>query len=87
MSDNLIMLDFASNDPRSVPAMLRGIGDGRERSWQSFEIAHPSLSQEEIMEIFRLEAQYGRIKIKNKLVTISARKMGVILVSLAIILA
>ena len=33
------MVDYAKQDPRSVAAMLRGRGDGRERLWLKFEKA------------------------------------------------
>lgn len=86
MSQNLIMVDSAPIDPRSVSAMLHGIGDGREQSWQSFEDAHPALSQEEIMEKFRLEARYGSIEIENSRILISSRKWLVAMIGLAIII-
>lgn len=66
MAHNLIMIDSAPNDSRSVSAMLRGHGDGREQPWLSFEITYITLSQEEIMEKFRLEARYGRVVIKDQ---------------------
>lgn len=34
--ENLVMTDFAIHDPRSVSAMLRGAGDGREQGWLKF---------------------------------------------------
>ena len=87
MSVNLIMMDHASKDQRSVPAMLRGTGDGREQSWQSFEDAHPALTQEDLMEKFRLEARYGRITGKSRLLGISPGKYIAALVAFAIIVA
>jgi hypothetical protein len=87
MSVNLILMDHASKDQRSVPAMLRGTGDGREQSWQSFEGAHPTLTQEELMEKFRLEARYGRITVKRGLLGISLEKYIAALIAFAIIVA
>ena len=86
MSDNLIMLDFAPNDPRSVAAMFRGTGDGREQSWLTFEAVQPAISQEEIMEKFSLEVRYGRIKNKSKRQLTSAKKWQLALIGLAIII-
>lgn len=54
-TQNLIMVDFAGNDRRSVKAMLNGRGDGREVGWQKFERMHGAqMSQEE------LQAAYAR---------------------------
>jgi len=61
MSLNLIMIDHASKDKRSVKAMLQGFGDGRERQWESFKKVYPSLPLEALMEKFEKEARYGRI--------------------------
>jgi len=66
MSKNLIMIDHAFKDRRSVSAMLHGIADGRALAWQSFEESHPDTSQEELMEQFHEEARYGHIHIKTK---------------------
>lgn len=61
MSLNLIMIDHASKDKRSVKAMLQGVGDGRERLWGAFKKVYPSLPMESLMEKFEKEARYGRI--------------------------
>ena len=66
MSQNLIMVDHAFKDCRSISAMLNGAADGRALAWQSFENAYQNISQEELMEKFSIEARYGRIHIKNK---------------------
>lgn len=66
MSPNLIMIDHASKDKRSVKAMLQGLGDGRDRLWESFKKLYPSLPTELLMEIFEKEARYGRIGTKFK---------------------
>lgn len=87
MPVDLIMMDHASKDQRSVPAMLRGTGDGREESWQSFEDAQPELTQVELMEKFRLKARYGRIAAKRRLFGISSRKYFAALIIFAIIVA
>lgn len=87
MSANLIMMDHASKDQRSVPAMLRGTGDNREQSWQSFEDAHPTLTQEELMEKFKREARYGRITVKRRLLGILSGKYIAALIAFAIIVA
>lgn len=87
MSADLIMIDHASKDQRSMPAMLRGTGDGREQSWQSFEDAHPALTQEVLMEKFRREARYGRITVKRRLLGISSRKFIAALIAFVIIVA
>jgi hypothetical protein len=36
LKQNLVMTDFAIHDPRSMSAMLRGRGDGREQGWVRF---------------------------------------------------
>lgn len=74
MSPNLIMIDHASKDKRSVKAMLQGFGDGRERLWEAFKKGYPSLPLEALMEKFEKEARYGRIgnPFKQHLVTWSA---------------
>ena len=85
MSLNLIMVEHAASDPRSVSAMLHGNGDGREQSWQSFADAHPALSQEQLMDKFRLEARYGRIKLKTKPSISHSKQLLVLLIALAVI--
>lgn len=66
MSANLIMVDHASKDKRSVKAMLQGAGDGREHQWEFFKKAHPSLPMETLMEKFEMEVRYGRVGTKFK---------------------
>jgi hypothetical protein len=87
MAVNLIMIDHALTDHRSVPAMLRGAGDGREQSWEDFKNAHPSLTQEELMEEFRQEARYGHIHIKNKYAIFLYKKYIAALIALIVIVA
>lgn len=58
MTQNLIMIDHASKDVRSVKAMLQGNGDGRENVWLDFEKSLYFLPQEVIMERFRIESRY-----------------------------
>lgn len=67
MKHNLCMLDFAVIDPRSASAMLVGTGDGREQDWLKFELAHPEITDQEVlMVLFGREARYGRIGAKKK---------------------
>jgi hypothetical protein len=62
MNQNLSMVDFAILDPRSISAMLRNIGDGREQVWLKFERKYPEIPDQEIlMEFFSREARYGRV--------------------------
>lgn len=53
---NLVMVDFAARDPRSVSAGLRGNGDGREVVWEKFrnQVANtdPLLSDEDISYLY-----------------------------------
>ena len=46
-SQNLQMIDFAFRDARSVSAMLRGTGDGREKQWLTFHRKHGAHFREE----------------------------------------
>ncbi|MGZ8982999.1 MAG: hypothetical protein ACXW11_03475 [Methylotenera sp.] len=87
MSHNLIMIDHASKDRRSVQAMLQGYGDGRDRTWISFKNAYPTLPLEVLMEKFRIEARYGRIKANNRFAPFSQKKYIAALIAFAIILA
>jgi hypothetical protein len=87
MSPNLIMIDSAPNDPRSASAMLRGCGDGREQTWLFFEKKHTTLSQEEIMEKFRLDVRYGRVRIKNQSTLNLSNKWLAALIAFLIIVA
>lgn len=65
---NLIMVDFAGKDSRSVAAMLRGRGDGRERRFVDFMNAEtlkdPVLTEEELVEVYTTQAhaEYHREK-------------------------
>jgi hypothetical protein len=59
--NNMIMQDYAYKDSRSFSAMLRGRGDGRERSWLAFERKHPELTGENLIELFSKNVRYGRI--------------------------
>lgn len=87
MSQNLTMFDHAFKDCRSISAMLHGTADGRSLAWQSFEEAHPYLSQEELMEKFTIEARYGRIHIKNLHSVFSYKKFIAALIAFFIIVA
>ena len=46
---NLINVDFASQDKRSISAMLRGRGDGRERLWSRYAAKHHVIEMEQLM--------------------------------------
>ena len=65
-TQNLIMVDFAAKDTRSVSAMLRGNGDGRELAYQKFIdteiLKEPILSEAELAEIYSRQsrAEYFR---------------------------
>jgi hypothetical protein len=81
---NLIMVEHAANDFRSVSTMLRGKGDGREHGWLDFEKYHPEVADQELlMAQFSHQARYGRVKVKHPLRRKSKLVMG--LVALAII--
>lgn len=60
-TQNMIMVDFAVKDTRSVAAMLRGFGDGRDRAYQKFIdteiLKEPILSEEELAEIYTRQAR------------------------------
>ena len=61
---NLTMVEHAAKDPRSVSAMLKGKGDGREQSCLDFEKVHSEITDQELlMAQFSHEARYGRIKL------------------------
>ena len=81
------MIDHAFKDCRSVPAMLRGAGDGRVQSWEDFKSVHPSLTQEELMEEFKQEARYGNIHIKNKHAIFLHKKYIAALIAFIVIVA
>lgn len=68
MIRNLIMIDHACSDARSVSAMLCGVGDGRERSWLDYEEANKSQKDIELLiAAFTHEARYGRIRPSKKI--------------------
>lgn len=53
---NMLMLDYANDDLRSVSAMLRSNGDKRERLWTRFEQEHPEITDlEELQRAFVIE--------------------------------
>lgn len=59
--ENLIMVDFARHDIRSVAAMLRGQGDGREEKLNEFmtreALKDPLVSEEKLTEDFKIQSQ------------------------------
>lgn len=65
-----LMVDYAEQDPRSVPAMLRGRGDGRERLWLKFIeklTQTESKDLESVMEAFHLKVKRGDIELDFRL--------------------
>ena len=65
-----LMVDYAEQDPRSVPAMLRGRGDGRERLWLKFIdklTQTESKDLESVMEAFHLNVKHGDIELDFRL--------------------
>lgn len=87
MLHNLIMVDHAFKDCRSVYAMLHGTDDERAKAWQAFEEGHPNISQEELMEKFSIEARYGRIHVKDKRSVFLHKKYIAVLIAFFIIVA
>ena len=64
MTQNLLMVEHAPNDPRSASAMLQGNGDGRELAWLAFEKSNPEITDQILlMAQFSHEARYGRVKV------------------------
>lgn len=81
---NLQMMDNAVNDNRSVAAMLRGKGDGREKAWLRFEGKHEALmNQEQLQAAFAKAARYG--KVGNREVMINKIKKA-LLVALGVVI-
>lgn len=75
---NLQMMDNAVNDNRSVAAMLRGKGDGREKAWLRFEGKHEALmNQEQLQAAFAKAARYG--KVGNREVMINKIKKALLI--------
>jgi hypothetical protein len=63
MTQNLTMVEHAAKDPRSVSAMLRDAGDGRELAWLDFEKTNPEITDQQLlMAQFSHKARYGRVK-------------------------
>lgn len=64
------MMDNAASDSRSVAAMLRGTGDGREKAWLKFEKKQsktaPLMTQEQIQAAFTKAARYGKVVNPNE---------------------
>lgn len=66
MHKNLSMMDFAIKDPRSIPAMLRGTGNGCEKVWLRFEQQHTEITDLAVLiDLFTREARYGRVGTEN----------------------
>lgn len=64
-----IMIDFAKKDNRSIAAMLRGNGDGREKKFEDFRnsevLRDPLITEEEIQEVYEAvsRAEYFRDRV------------------------
>lgn len=68
MTNNQIMIDYARKDKRSVSFMLNGQGDGREKLWIKHVNTYQSIGDmEQLIESFRVEVRYGRIRTSNKM--------------------
>lgn len=51
---SLVMVDFAARDNRSVGAMLKGKGDGREKEWLKFREQNGAFfTEEDLHGIFK----------------------------------
>lgn len=82
---NLVMVDFAVNDSRSVGAMLRGRGDGREKAWVKFEGLHGAqMSQVELQKAFRA-ASRNRDKSKMHAALASVKKTLAVVLAVALV--
>jgi hypothetical protein len=66
MSNNLIMVDHAHKDSRSVSVMLRRAANGKVLTCKFLEDTHPIVSQKKLTEKFRIEERDGYIFIKNQ---------------------
>lgn len=50
MAGKMLMVDYAKSDRRSVAAMLRDKGDGRELAWLEFEKLYPESADPEALQ-------------------------------------
>ena len=76
MSQNLIMLDHANNDPRSVCTMLQSKGDGREAYWLEYVENRPHIfDQLYLMEAFSYALKNGLVRPIAKPEPLSMRKV------------
>jgi hypothetical protein len=87
MAVNLIMIDNAIKDRRSVQAMLCGRGDRREQLWEFFSDTHSSMTQEELMDEFHLSAQYGQRVVKHEFNAIFCKRYIAIFIAFLLIVA
>jgi len=65
----MIMVDFAVKDKRSVSAMLRGKGDGRENAFTKFQeslLTTPVLTESDIADMYQAEAKAQYFRDKGK---------------------
>lgn len=80
MSQNLIMLDHANKDPRSVSRMLQGKGDGREAYWLEYVENRPHIfDQLFLMEAFSYALKNGLARPIAKPESLSMRKVLLII--------
>jgi hypothetical protein len=83
---NLQMMDNAVNDNRSVAAMLRGKGDGREKTWLSFKGKHEALmSKDEIQAAFSKAVRYGKVGNRQEVINKVKKSLMVALGILVIV--
>lgn len=77
------MIDHAPNDKRSIAAMLRGKGDGREQVYLDLQKCHPEMDTLELIDFFTRECRYGRIGHERSLLNLIPKKyfltLGIIL--------
>jgi hypothetical protein len=87
MAVNLIMIDHAINDRRSVQAMFCGRGDRREQLWEFFSDTHSSMTQEELMEEFHLSVQYGHLVVKHEFKAVFCKRYIAIFIAFLLVAA
>lgn len=67
--NNLIMVDYALHDRRSVGAMLRGDGDRREQKWIEFsEKNRGFFTEEDLYFLFRKQCERDQIAAEEMMI-------------------
>ena len=85
MGQHLTMVEHAAKDPRSVSAMLKGNGDGREHSWLDFEKMHAEITDQALlMAQFSHEARYGRVRVKHLSPRMLKLVMGLVVLAIIV---